>query len=462
LAAQAVAVDDPCQAARLARAISDETGKSWVLAELARSVAASDPRRAERIALRVPIDLVKAEALVGVGQVVEAGDPGLAARLFTDAERVARSYRRELARSDPNSAESHARAVPDELSRAWALVEVAQVVAVTDPRRAVRLLTDAQRLAGTDREPVCELVREAAAGDVDQAARMAGALSDEMLRAWALVAVAQVVVVADPGRAGRLLADVEGVRTGGSVVGPSRSRSDRHFRYANAYEKVMGSRPTPAPAGRDVGVGSGSGGEPEMPFGGPLGGPATSDPQAARVGRSGKVDRSGDSQVIWEYRAKPKPIPDATGTARGDTRAVRTFTSLGAAPVDTTGADTVTSRPGPVVSERERELLREVDHLERQRERTRTREEQQRIRTWKENQPPTREQLAPARKPSVLARALQALLPKRFLLAPDPGKDEPGDTRAAPTPWWRNSRQDWAAIGDTDSAGSDSPNDGND
>jgi hypothetical protein len=68
--------------------------------------------RAERIASSITSGSLKASALSDIARALAAIDPGRAARLFTDAGRVANS-------------------IPDERSKPWALCKLAEAVAAT-------------------------------------------------------------------------------------------------------------------------------------------------------------------------------------------------------------------------------------------------------------------------------------------------------------------------------------------
>ena len=91
----------------------------------------------------------KARALCDVAAAMTATDPRLAARIFTEAETVARSLDDDLERafamrgvavagavSDPGRAEDIASAITSEAQRDLALRDIAVAVAATDPDRA--------------------------------------------------------------------------------------------------------------------------------------------------------------------------------------------------------------------------------------------------------------------------------------------------------------------------------------
>jgi hypothetical protein len=91
--AAAVAASDPGRAEQIASSITSEYYKAAALSDVAAAVAATDPSRVEQIASSITSEYYseyyKAAALSGVAAAVAATDPGRAARLFTEAERIA-------------------------------------------------------------------------------------------------------------------------------------------------------------------------------------------------------------------------------------------------------------------------------------------------------------------------------------------------------------------------------------
>ena len=118
-------------------------------------------------------------------------DLARAARLFTDAERIANS-------------------ITNESSKAWALSGVAKALAATDPDRAARLLADAERIANsiTDESSkasaLSDIAEALAATDPDRAERIANSITDESAKASALRGIAEALAATDPDRAERI------------------------------------------------------------------------------------------------------------------------------------------------------------------------------------------------------------------------------------------------------------------
>jgi TIR domain len=142
--------------------------------------ARNDPDRAarlltdaERIANAITDERWKASALSGIAAALAATDPDRAARLLTDAERIAN-------------------AITDESSQAQALSSIAAALAATDPDRAERIAN-----AITDENPKAwalnDIARALAATDPDRAERIANAISDEDPKAWALSGIAKAL-----------------------------------------------------------------------------------------------------------------------------------------------------------------------------------------------------------------------------------------------------------------------------
>jgi hypothetical protein len=146
------------------------------------------------------------------GEVAQAGsgparnDLNRASRLFTDAERIARSITDEswkasalrdvaqaLAAIDPDRAERIARSITDENLKVSALGDVAQALAATDPDRAERIarsLTSGSWKASALRG----VAKALAATDPDRAERIARSVTGESWRASALSDVAEALV----------------------------------------------------------------------------------------------------------------------------------------------------------------------------------------------------------------------------------------------------------------------------
>jgi hypothetical protein len=59
---------DPDRAERIARSITDESGKARALGEVAKTLAATDPYRAERIARSITDEPQKVLALSGIAE----------------------------------------------------------------------------------------------------------------------------------------------------------------------------------------------------------------------------------------------------------------------------------------------------------------------------------------------------------------------------------------------------------
>ena len=151
-----------------------------------------------------------------------------AARLITDAERIARSITSEsskakvlaevaaaLAATDPDRAERIARSITSESPKAKVLAEVAAASAATDPDRAARLMADADHIARsiTDKSEkataLAEVAAALAATDPDRAERIARSITSESPKAKVLAEVAAASAATDPDRAARLMADAD-------------------------------------------------------------------------------------------------------------------------------------------------------------------------------------------------------------------------------------------------------------
>jgi hypothetical protein len=164
--AKALAATDPDRAERIGRSITDKFSNVSALTSVARVVAAADPDRAarlvadaERIARSITDKLSNVLALTSVARVLAAADPDRAARLVADADRTAQAitdkYRNILALCDvaetlaathPDraarliaDAERTAQSITDKGRKASALGEVAKALAAADPDRAERI-----------------------------------------------------------------------------------------------------------------------------------------------------------------------------------------------------------------------------------------------------------------------------------------------------------------------------------
>lgn len=174
---KALAATDPDRAARLitmaednAWSISDEGNKAWQLAEVTQAIAAIDSDQAERIAQSMPDS-------------------------FDHRPKAFAAVASAMAVTDPDRAEGIAQSITDIPTKAWALADVAQIVASADPRRAAHLVTEAE-----------------SAADAIPADR----LTAEFERVWVLAIGAKAVAATDPARAARLIADAE--RTAYSIT----------------------------------------------------------------------------------------------------------------------------------------------------------------------------------------------------------------------------------------------------
>jgi phage gpG-like protein len=166
IATAAAADRDPARAARLlgdaerlARTIDGESQRAARLEEIATAMARVDLISAERIVRTVSEEYRRAEALVGIAMAVADSRPADTARLLDEAEHLAHSAKvglrhwplaklaAALAGTDPARAEQIARTIVSEFDQAQALIEVATLVADTDPARTVRLLDDVERLS---------------------------------------------------------------------------------------------------------------------------------------------------------------------------------------------------------------------------------------------------------------------------------------------------------------------------
>ena len=198
--ASMVASPDPARAARLlgdAERVARSSAAVWgsqPVIDVAKAVVATDPDRALRLARSITNESGRAHALADIARALAAADPDRAARVFDDAERLAQS-------------------MTDENPKARALAAIARALAATDPDRAARLLDDAERLARSMAiQPPSALAKAMAATDPDRALRLARSiLMDGLLKVRALVVIARALATTDPDRGVRLLDDAERV-----------------------------------------------------------------------------------------------------------------------------------------------------------------------------------------------------------------------------------------------------------
>ncbi|HET9657449.1 MAG TPA: hypothetical protein VFP72_19010, partial [Kineosporiaceae bacterium] len=411
-AAREVAVTDPDQAVSLALSVHDVAGQSWVLTEVALTVAATSVDRAVEVIGKIPEELARVNALELLGDAVAAAAPERATRLYAEADRLARTHLRSVAAVDPGSAAGLARGVPDPTARAWALVEVAAAVGTRDGLLGQQLVSEAQAVEGVGRDPVSQMAR-AAAGDPDYAERIARTVSDRTARAWALTSVAKVLLETDPARAVRLLTDAADLQARAVLVGDVHLRSDWRSAREKAFAKVSAWAVGPAPTDAATTMFAGA---------------DDRDPDAARAGWCGRAVHPCAVGAFWQSRIRPRLARNTTGTTKADSD----------------------------LTEAERQLQREIDELERQRDHARTTEEQHRTHTLGAQPDPDQagrtsrehdhEQRAQAWFEHHLTRTPKPCLFTRLLTALVPGK---------PTARWKDDTvQDWGAIGDdeTDAA----------
>jgi hypothetical protein len=230
-------------AERIARSIPGESSKAEALAGLVSALAPTDPGRAERIAQSITDDRKKTEALAKLAKALAPTEPDRAAQLIADAESVARSIPDEewakfqlkqhsdkdralwsiawtLAEAGPRlmaEPERIARSITDESSRAEALACIANVLAATEPDRAVRLIAEAERVARSITEKsstattLAFIVSALAATSPGRAVRLtadaeriARSITDEFEQARALADVVRALAATDPARAERV------------------------------------------------------------------------------------------------------------------------------------------------------------------------------------------------------------------------------------------------------------------
>jgi hypothetical protein len=215
------------EAERIAQSIADEDDRAAALGDVAGVLAATDPDRAERTARSITVQQTRAGALALVAGGLAATNPERAGQLAADAEHTASSITdnddkvRSLARvaaalaaTDPGRAERIAQSITDRFWRAKALLDVAEASAASDPGRASRLFSDAELFARSlhgqqQGEALLNVVKALAFIDPEDAERVARSAPEDYLSASMLTVVARALAATDPGRAGRLIADIE-------------------------------------------------------------------------------------------------------------------------------------------------------------------------------------------------------------------------------------------------------------
>jgi TIR domain len=144
----------------------------------------------------------KVWALANVAQALAGMNLYGAARLFADAEGIAQSITSEfskaealasiacaLAATDPDRAERIAQSITNEFPKDIALVAIGHALAATDPDRAERIaqsITDERVKA----KALGLIVQVLAATDPDRAERIAQSITDRLWKAWSLAAIA--------------------------------------------------------------------------------------------------------------------------------------------------------------------------------------------------------------------------------------------------------------------------------
>jgi hypothetical protein len=220
--AEALAVTDLDQAIQVVEwSITIDHPKAAALGRVAKALAATDPGQAERIALSITDTDARESALGHIAWVLAAADPD-------EAERVAREITdgfaqasalgdiaEVLAPADPERAERIAQSVTSEYKE-FVLCRVAHGLAGTDPDRAGRLIDNAERIAWaiTSEEPrelaLIDIAAVLATTDAGRAERIAWSITDEGLRASALHFLTQEVAGSDPDRAERIAQSITG------------------------------------------------------------------------------------------------------------------------------------------------------------------------------------------------------------------------------------------------------------
>jgi hypothetical protein len=260
---------DPDRAKRLALSLSDEPEKKTLprespqasaMASIACALADTEPDQAERIAQLITHTYRKEQTLARVVSVLAVSDSDrawcLAQSITIDSckDQALSRAANALADIDPDAAERFARAILTESDRARALARLARKLAVTDPDRAASLLTDekhtiqgvfeitekscvnsadssvaqalatvAQALATAGQSSIeraaesfsdeVSKILELAGTDPEQAERAAYSIGNQHAMALALRGIAGAIVIADPDRGTRLIADVERIES---------------------------------------------------------------------------------------------------------------------------------------------------------------------------------------------------------------------------------------------------------
>ncbi|MGN2638291.1 hypothetical protein ACTD5D_19270 [Nocardia takedensis] len=199
-----VASSDPERAHRLAEraealARDNPTSQQQLVTTVRLAVmAGTDPERAEALAREIPDLHLQTDILVRMAEVVADTDPERAVRLADLAEALARDI------PDPRK--------QGEL--AAVLADVAVAVVTSDPDRATRLADRAEALARDipdvqwQGEVLADVATVVAGADPDRAAALAHDIADPYWQGAALADVATVVAGADPDRAETLVLDI--------------------------------------------------------------------------------------------------------------------------------------------------------------------------------------------------------------------------------------------------------------
>ncbi|MEU8118098.1 hypothetical protein AB0C21_05255 [Spirillospora sp. NPDC049024] len=212
--------------------------QSWALREIVRPLSRLDPDDAERLARTIATPRDQAEALNDVASALVNAQPDRARRLFTDAERAAEhnltyipiregtlpSYTGErdralvvicssLAPLDIADAERVARTIDGREWKVSALHAIAETSIASDPRRARRLLTEAEHLARTGGfHPLGYVLGEVAGTrarlDRHTAERIARGISDEYAQGRALREIVRNLAETDPHHAEGITAHI--------------------------------------------------------------------------------------------------------------------------------------------------------------------------------------------------------------------------------------------------------------
>ena len=215
---RASARTDPARAEQILSAFSrfESSDKEWARAIVAKAYVATDPARAEQIARAlhetwradVLVDLAKAYVGTDLARVVQ-----IARDIHNEHHRAfaLRDIASACAPTDPRRAEQIAREIPIASVRAHALAIVAE--ASTHPAQVRRLINDANRVASTiqdEHERAGKqgyVARVCASTDPAHAEQIARGISLQVVRAPALVQVANAYTDTDPARAERLMND---------------------------------------------------------------------------------------------------------------------------------------------------------------------------------------------------------------------------------------------------------------